>query len=54
MAGSQAGPKDMTWKLLSFIEKSWLILAFGLLCGHFSFLLAWDPNEQALDSPFQP
>lgn len=23
MAGSQAGPKDMTWWLLSYIEKSW-------------------------------
>lgn len=54
MAGSQAGPKDMTWQLLSFIEKSWLVLAFGLPCGHFSFLLAWDPDEQVLDSLFQP
>lgn len=51
MAGSPAGLKDMTWQLLGFIEKSWLVLALGSPCAPFSFPLAWDPGEQVFDSP---
>ena len=37
MAGSQVGPKGMTWRLLRFIEKSGrsLLLACPVVISHF-------------------